>query len=221
MIRVLTERKYSMNTDGKVTTWNDKKGFGFISPIGGGKQVFVHIKAFSNRNRRPEINQIVTYTLSADSRGRPCAINAKLAGGQLSQSRKANNGSGAIIIAFVFLGIVGVSVLLSRIPSLIFAIYMGASLVTFIVYAMDKSAANRGAWRTRESYLHLLSLAGGWPGALVAQQMLRHKTKKLSFRFVFWITVFLNCGAFAWLFTPTDGVHLQLLMKHLPPWLTI
>ena len=77
------------------------------------------------------------------------------------------------------------------------------------MYAVDKSAARKGAWRTQESTLHLLSLAGGWPGALVAQQKLRHKSRKQSFRFVFWVTVLLNCGAFVWLFTPTGASALQ------------
>ena len=210
-----------MNITGKITTWNDEKGFGFITPSAGGKQVFVHIKSFSNRNRRPEINQIVTYTLSADSQGRPCAINARRPGDRIPKSRKPNYGSGAIVTALIFLSIVGTSVFLSKIPSLIFAIYMAASLLTFLVYGIDKSAANKGAWRTSESTLHLLSLAGGWPGALVAQQKFRHKTKKISFRFAFWITVLLNCGAFAWLFTPTGAAKLQLLIKDIPPWLTI
>lgn len=75
---------------------------------------------------------------------------------------------------------------------------MVLSLLTFIIYALDKSAAKNGAWRAEESTLHLLSLAGGWPGALIAQQKLRHKSKKQSFRSVFWVTVLLNCGAFAW-----------------------
>jgi uncharacterized membrane protein YsdA (DUF1294 family) len=58
----------------------------------------------------------------------------------------------------------------------------------------------------------LLSLAGGWPGALVAQQKLHHKSKKQSFRLVFWLTVLLNCGAFVWLFTPTGATTLQSLI---------
>ena len=210
-----------MDITGKITTWNDEKGFGFISPNVGGKQVFVHIKAFSNRNQRPEINQIVTYTLSADSLGRPCATNASMADDKAPQGRKSNNGSGAIFIAIIFLSIVGASVFISKIPPLIFAIYMGASMLSFIIYGIDKSAANKGAWRTSESTLHLLSLAGGWPGALVAQQKFRHKTKKISFRFVFWITVMINCGAFVWLFTPDGATKLHLLIKDIPPWLTI
>ena len=80
-----------------------------------------------------------------------------------------------------------------------FTFYAGASVLTFLTYAFDKSAARRGAWRTPESTLHLLDLAGGWPGALLAQQLLRHKSSKQSFVAVFWLTVMANITAFvAW-----------------------
>ena len=72
--------------------------------------------------------------------------------------------------------------------------YGVASLVTFIVYALDKSAAKRGRRRVRERTLHLLSLLGGWPGALAAQRVLRHKCSKGRFLVVFWLTVVLNVG---------------------------
>ena len=201
-----------MRTKGKITSWNDEKAFGFITPIAGGKQVFVHIKAFSNRNRRPEINQMVTYALSTDKQGRPCAVKATLAGDRLPEKTKRKNDSLSVIGAAFFLVIVGVSVLTAQIPPLILVLYMVVSLLTFIMYAVDKSAAKKGVWRTQESTLHLLSLAGGWPGALVAQQKLRHKSKKQSFRLVFWVTVLLNCGAFVWLFTPTGAATLQSLI---------
>lgn len=78
-------------------------------------------------------------------------------------------------------------------------VYLGLGLTTFVAYGLDKSAARTGAWRTAESTLHLLSLAGGWPGALLAQQLLRHKTSKQSFVVVFWFTVAINVAAFvAW-----------------------
>jgi len=47
--------------------------------------------------------------------------------------------------------------------------------------------------------LHFMAVIGGWPGALVAQEVFRHKSRKLSFRLVLWTTVALNCGALAWL----------------------
>jgi uncharacterized membrane protein YsdA (DUF1294 family)/cold shock CspA family protein len=201
-----------MRTKGKITAWNDDKGFGFITPNTGGKQIFIHVKAFGNRNRRPEINQLVTYALSTDVKGRPCAIKATLAGDRLPEKAKRSNDSLSVIVAAFFLVIVSVSVLTARIPPLVLALYIGASLLTFIMYAVDKSAARNGAWRTQESTLHVLSLVGGWPGALVAQQKLRHKSKKQSFRSVFWLTVLLNCGVFVWMFTPTGADTLTTLI---------
>jgi uncharacterized membrane protein YsdA (DUF1294 family) len=108
--------------------------------------------------------------------------------------------------------IVCVSVLAASMSPLVPALYIVASLFTFIMYAVDKSAAREGAWRTQESTLHLLSLAGGWPGALVAQQVLHHKSRKRSFRSVFWLTVLLNCGVFVWLLTPNGTDMLRTLI---------
>ena len=50
-----------MRRQGKIATWKDQQGFGFIAPDDGGEQIFVHIKSFSNRQRRPIGNEIVTY----------------------------------------------------------------------------------------------------------------------------------------------------------------
>ena len=202
-----------MRAKGKITSWNDEKGFGFITPYADGKRVFIHIKAFSNRNRRPEINQVVTYTLSADKQGRPCAIKATLAGDRLPEKTARKNSSLPVIIAAFFLAIVIIAALAAKIPALILGLYLAASLITFIIYALDKSAARQGSSRIPEKFLHLLSLAGGWPGALIAQQKLRHKTRKQSFRSVFWATVFFNCGTFVWLLTPTGAASLHTLIS--------
>jgi uncharacterized membrane protein YsdA (DUF1294 family) len=72
-------------------------------------------------------------------------------------------------------------------------LYLIASILTFSTYAWDKSAARAGRWRVPEKYLHFLSLAGGWPGALLAQRLLHHKSRKQPFRIIFWGSVALNC----------------------------
>jgi uncharacterized membrane protein YsdA (DUF1294 family) len=64
------------------------------------------------------------------------------------------------------------------------------SAATLLHYAWDKRRSRRGGWRVPENRLHLLSLLGGWPGALLGQRWLRHKTVKRKFRIVFWLTVF-------------------------------
>jgi uncharacterized membrane protein YsdA (DUF1294 family) len=103
----------------------------------------------------------------------------------------------------------GQSFYFDKLPFLILVLYIIVSLITFIAYAIDKKAARNGRWRTQESTLHLFSFFGGWPGAIFAQQLLRHKSRKQEFRFVFWVTVLLNVGVFAWFHTPDGANDLQ------------
>jgi uncharacterized membrane protein YsdA (DUF1294 family) len=77
--------------------------------------------------------------------------------------------------------------------------YLAASVTTACTYGYDKKAAANNWTRVRETTLLLFGLAGGWPGAIVTQQMLRHKTRKMPFQLYFWITVALNLGVLAWL----------------------
>lgn len=106
------------------------------------------------------------------------------------------------LTAGLFFLLIGLALLAGRLPPLVAALYPALSLLTFLVYLYDKQAAKSGRRRTRENTLHLLALAGGWPGALIARKLLRHKTKKQPFRTVFWLTVLANATAFAWLLTP-------------------
>lgn len=78
-------------------------------------------------------------------------------------------------------------------PGYALGLYAFLSAWLFALYAFDKAAARAGRRRTAEATLHLLALAGGWPGALLAQRVLRHKTRKQPFQRVFWGTVAGNC----------------------------
>lgn len=89
---------------------------------------------------------------------------------------------------------------------------MGLSVVTFLSYWFDKSKAQRGTWRTQESTLHIFSLLGGWPGAAIAQKVLRHKSQKREFRTGFWFTVVVNCSALSWLMS-AGGEHWLVLFQ--------
>ena len=200
-----------MRTQGKITSGNDDRGFGFATPLSGGKRVFVHINAFANRTRRPTVGQVVTYTISTDRQGRPCAANATLAGDRPRPAKRRRSGKGSLPVPALFLGFVALTVFVAHTPIWVLLGYLGLSAVTFIVYAVDKSAARQGGWRTPEKTLHLLALAGGWPGALVAQRKLRHKSSKQTFRSIFWFTVLLNCAVFAWTFTESGAEMLHSL----------
>jgi len=201
-----------MRTKGKITHWNEEKGYDFITPSTGAKQVFVNISAFRNRSEPPTIDQLVEFALSTDKQGRPCAVRVTRAGERLPGEIKRNDRYLYVVDAGLFLLLVAASAAVGRLPPEILLLYMGASLVTYFMYFWDKSAARTGAWRTQEITLHLLSLLGGWPGALIAQQTLRHKSRKASFRAVFWLTVLVNCGLFIWLFTPSDSELLRRIL---------
>ena len=77
-------------------------------------------------------------------------------------------------------------------------LYTSASALCFVLYAIDKAAARAGRDRIPESMLLWPGFIGGWPGAIVAQQLFRHKTAKLAFRLRFWFGVAVNVALFAW-----------------------
>jgi uncharacterized membrane protein YsdA (DUF1294 family)/cold shock CspA family protein len=200
---------------GKITKWNDEKGFGFITPNSGGKSVFIHINDFSNRHPRPVEGLSVTYRLSTDAKGRRCANKASPVGGQpvLSKADKQKTSSIRICVVF-FLVLLGLAVF-DRLPWVLVGFYIVISALTYTVYAIDKSAAKSGDWRTSERSLHFFSLIGGWPGAAIAQSRLRHKSKKLSFRIVYFLTMIINCGILGWLLTPVGAHKLEVLLQQL------
>ncbi|MGH1542012.1 MAG: DUF1294 domain-containing protein [Arenicella sp.] len=195
--------------------WNDEKSFGFIAPDQGGKQVFAHINAFQSNNT-PEVGDIVEFVLSLDRQNRLCASQIIRTGEKRLKAFKAKKKSGKgtkrSFFAVIFLLIVAMSVAMGKIPSGLLGIYVLLSFITFVFYAHDKSAAKKGSGRTAESVLHTLALLGGWPGAMVAQQALRHKSKKSSFQLEFWITVILNCAVFLWFFTSVGSAFLAPIL---------
>lgn len=205
-----------MRYQSRITDWKDDQGYGFITPNLGGERVFVHIKAFAKRQRRPAIDQIVTYEVAGDARGRLQARNVSHVLVAKERQRAAARAAGPSrlpqTLAGLFLAFVITATLTAKMPFAILWLYIGASLATFIAYAIDKSAAQAGRWRTQEKTLHLLALIGGWPGALIAQNRLRHKSNKTSFLLTFWLTVVLNCGALGWLLSPHGRPFRQMLL---------
>jgi uncharacterized membrane protein YsdA (DUF1294 family) len=66
------------------------------------------------------------------------------------------------------------------------------NVFTMLLYGIDKLAAKQGRWRVPEFKLHLLTILGGWPGAILAQRFFRHKTKKKRFRIIFYLMAIIN-----------------------------
>lgn len=223
-----------MTLQGTIVNWNDKKGFGFVEPSQGGERAFVHIKAFNTRVRRPVNGDVIHYRLvqGKDKRYQAnnirfveqgavvkskASLNRRAAAKTTVNSTSNRAGSlGAKLIILFGVGLV-ISVLAKQLSIVVLGLYVVMSMVAFIAYAMDKSAAQQGRWRTKETTLHLLSLLGGWPGAYFAQVKLRHKSSKKDFKIVYWATVLLNIGALGWLYTEPGA---RLLNEALAPLLS-
>jgi len=194
-----------LNQKGLLTAWNDAKGFGFITPEGGGERVFAHISTYAGRGR-PVSNRKVTYSIAKDAQGRLRAGRFQYAGAAKVGASVAPGFWVAAAVMLLFFTTLAGLFYQRYLPVSIMAAYGGVSLVSFVMYWIDKQAARRGGQRIAENTLHLFELCCGWPGALVAQQAFGHKTRKGSYQFVFWLAVLTNLGALGWLLVAPEAM---------------
>lgn len=207
---------------GRIRFWKDDRGYGFIEQNEGGDDVFVHIRSIGGLDGRPVGGERVTYDLTQDEQGRARAANVLVIPDvppsrraavepQKRVQRSSPLSLVLIIFASTFLVILFGLGLLKEVPVQIGGFYAILSLATFFAYMLDKFSAQTGGWRTKENTLHLMGLAGGWPGAIIAQHLFRHKTKKEDFVNMFWLTVLLNCVALGFLLGPTgEAIRAEL-----------
>ncbi|RIX84741.1 DUF1294 domain-containing protein [Acidovorax cavernicola] len=203
-----------MKRQGTLVRWEKDRGFGFIRSPEVSADVFVHLRDFADRSAAPQVGMKLSFEeIHVGGKGpRAMAVvaaasaNAAPRASPRAQPRRPSGRStagtpwGAWLIVIYAAGL-GAAVWLGRLPLYVPAVVAGLSLLTFVAYALDKSAAQAGRWRTQESTLHLLALVGGWPGAWCAQRLLRHKSSKASFLGRFYATVALHCAALlAWVF---------------------
>lgn len=189
-----------MRITGRISDWQDEKGFGFVVPSGGsggGERAFVHISEFQRGSRRPVVGDLVSYRPGKDSRGRPQARAIRHASRTIETRRRSRFSRAAIGIG-ALTTVAGIAAI-GAIPMPVAGFYFALSGVSYFMYVADKAAAGENARRIPERNLHLADLLGGWPGALIAQQRLRHKTLKQPFQSVFRVTVVLNLVGTWWL----------------------
>jgi len=200
---------------GVIKKWNDQKGFGFIASDKK-PNVFFHITTLHG-NRRPQIGDKVFYIPTKDQQGRIVARHVRHSSPtvdnpdirkrpvqDLDAPLKDGNKKAKIVFQhiqiklFVFIlllvpvvtGVVQLWVY-QRFPW-IALLYIVTSAIAFFLYWIDKKRAGTDASRIPESRLHFFELLGGWIGAFIAQQLFRHKTRKISFQIIFWLIVIVH-----------------------------
>lgn len=192
-----------MSQKGRLVVWHDTKGYGFIQPDARHEQVFVHISNFNNQRNRPRQGQVVRYEESHDDKGRLIAVKVRRTRFSQLKWPSAKQWLQPFVLAIMTLLILGIATLKQLTPWWLGTGYLLLSITTMSIYAVDKSAAQRGLRRTPELTLHLFAVCGGWPGALLAQKLVHHKSRKAAFQRIFWLTVAINlsllsAGLYLW-----------------------
>ncbi|WP_174873154.1 DUF1294 domain-containing protein [Vogesella oryzae] len=192
-----------MRIQGRLHNWHDELGIGFITPRHGGKPAFAQRRAFRHLQRPPRNGDLLSYCVSRDPQGRLSALDIRQQEVRMPRFRppyappRRQRGISPLLLLFVLL--LAGSTLLGYLPAAIGGLYLLLSLLTYAVYARDKRAAQQNRWRVRENTLHLLAVLGGWPGALLAQQRLRHKSSKPGFQWRYKVSIAANLGLLLWL----------------------
>lgn len=175
-----------MRKSGELVQWNDERGFGFIRDRDGDRR-FVHISAIRRTTVRPQAGDRVTFVPGTGPDGRPAATAVVLLGVDVAPPRNVTPPPSAvgtvirIVGAALIIASAFIATQLGRAPNWLLIGYLVLGVVSIGLYWNDKSAAEEKRWRTAETWLHGVDLIGGIAGGLVAQALLRHKTRKPGF----------------------------------------
>ena len=197
---------------GRVINWNDEKGYGFIQIQPGYENLFFHISNFAYHHRRPSADIAVTFLATPAQKGGWQASRVLLREHEhaimesdpydiadKNQPKRIEGYVYAVLDILYFLGLTLISLPLGITSAIM-------SVLTVVLYRYDKRAAEQGGQRIPNTTLHLASLLGGWPGALIARPLLRHKLNQKRFRGFFWASIVANFGI------------LYTLIAYLPPY---
>lgn len=206
-----------MQKQGTIQRWDATRGFGFIRSPQTTADIFFHIKDYQGAASPREGEAVWFEEITVGGKGpRAMAVrtantpeavrHSRVAPRRHTAPRRTGNGTNSSPAFFALLTMAWIAILAwgvwaHRLPLWILGAAIVMNLATFFAYWTDKHAARTRQWRTKEDTLHLFSLLGGWPGAGVAQAILRHKSSKAAFQATYWATVMAHCAALVgWLF---------------------
>ena len=211
---------------GEIVYWNDDKGFGFIRYHEDEANLFFHVSSFAYHRRRPAKGEQVYFVIGTH-KGKPQATRVvlvedadRLAADSIVDVHDVRphfvEATVYVLLILAFYLILAVIA-----PALAISSFL-ISLITVGLFVIDKRAAKQGTYRVPEGSLLIAALLGGWPGALIARPLLRHKTRKTRFITFFWASIVLYFFAlYAFLlYLPDGSINLETpLLRMISAWL--
>jgi uncharacterized membrane protein YsdA (DUF1294 family)/cold shock CspA family protein len=195
-----------MRITGALKSWNEERGIGYIAPAKGGDDVYVHIKAFRTAKEPPRVGQQLSFEVGVTWEGKLRARHVQVLRDNAVAAATAGwpveRGWLGFVVLPLFMALYAAVQWRWHVPLWVAGLYGVASLGCFAVHAIDRQAAARGRWRVAEPVLLLMGLAGGWPGTIVAQQLLHLQGIRPAYRALFWVSVVANLAGFVLLNSP-------------------
>lgn len=194
-----------MAIQGTISQWHGNRGYGYIMVDDQNTQIKFHLYDLDAFGQTPRISERVRFKLSKDQNGELRAVKV--------ERTLILNFSFAVTIWF--LTVLVASIILLDYPLLMGMLYVAMSALSYAVYAFDKHAMHENRWRVPTATYHLLSLLGGWPGAMLAQSILHHKYNDFGFKGLFWLTVLVNFALFCFSLTERGALILLDLTQRI------
>ena len=187
---------------GEIVQFDPAKGFGFIKVAGQKDDIFIHQSDVDN-GVRLQTGMRVEFDVRITPKG-PRAANVK-ASGMAAPTQPARRSSANPYMLYTIVAVAIVAVIGGAL-FLLFGWYwlldylIAINIAAFALYGYDKNAAQNSRLRVPERVLHGVELFGGTPGAFIAQRVFHHKTRKVSYRIVFWLIFAIQAAAVIWWF---------------------
>ena len=124
-----------MTHQGRLVEWNDKRGFGFVTPLEGGSSAFVHISQFPRYLQRPKLNDLLVYSVEYDERGRPRASDISFL--RSAHSKLEASGNWPLVPIFIvsaFSAALAIAIIMGSLHTVILGLYAFMSILLYLVH---------------------------------------------------------------------------------------
>ncbi len=190
---------------GTIVEWDNARGHGWLECDG--QRVFLHRREFRARSLSPRVGDPVRFIAGPGPHGNMCAQDVQFPHPRLAT--KAPSLFSLLVLAGLLILPARALALLPLPPLAIAGTALFLNVITYLAYRHDKQKAQAGHRRTSEATLHRLEFLGGWPAAYLAQRCLRHKNRKRSYQFIFWLIILAHQATASALLYP-QWIHDQL-----------